>query len=455
MIMNGFERHLAISEIPREVLAAQGIDAHNLEVQLAQPDRWIRLFIILTPLLWLSGALLPAAMLLLLWLLWRIPGRKYLTDWVVLSWWLVSAVQALSLFFNWIDSTQTTAFLIRQLFSFTTSGWFVLGAALAVGKYSKLNYKELVRDASILGLYFIILAVIASIIYLNSAEPVKFIAAPFGFFLPSDLSLVNFYFTIRFYSMEYLFGKMLPRLVLFYPWPLCLSFAGIGIFFMTLQEEKKLWKYIGIAGALTAIIGSMGRMGVIALVVSLMVYGWGKMSRQTRWLAVPLVSVLLVLAVALDVGGGALRHTFKDIEVSREGSTEARLLDYQLTWQAIQKSPVMGYGWQGEIISEQIPMPLGSHSTILGVLYTGGAVTFGFLCLAVVFTLYSLLIKAVASGNVRRLSGLCIFLALILFTTTEGINYFFISTLLILFWIGMAMSPLTDDQDKKQLILLV
>jgi hypothetical protein len=455
MIMNGFDEDLAIFEIPRDVLAAQGIDAADLEVRLAQPDKWIKLFIILTPLLWLTGALMPAAMLLLLWLLWRIPCRKYLTDWVVLSWWLVSGVQALCLFFNWMNSTQTTAFAIRQLFSFTTSGWFVLGAALAVGKYSRLNYKELARDASILGLYFIIFGIISFIVYLHFGNWVKFIASPVGLFLPQDLSLVRFYFTIRFYSMEYLFGKLLPRLALFYPWPLVLSFAGVGIFYMTLQEEKKLWRYIGITGAFVAILGSMGRMGVIALAVSLLVYGWGKMSQQAKWLTIPLVSALLVLTITFDVGGGALRHTFSDIETSREGSTEARLLDYQLTWQAIQKSPVIGYGWQGDIISEQIPMPLGSHSTILGVLYTGGALTFTFLCLAVIITLYSLLMKAVASGNVRRLSGLCIFLALTLFTTTEGINYFFISTLLILFWIGMAMSPLTEDQDKDQLILLV
>jgi hypothetical protein len=451
--MNQLESQLAIAEIPDDILAHNLINRDDLEVVLGGPEAYIRWFILCTPFLWLVGLILPAAMILLFGLLWRIPARKYLSDWVVLAWWMVSVVQAAAAFFNWIDSPESVGFLIRQFSSFTTTGWFVLGAALAVGKYSHLDSKELVRDASIIGLYYIIFGIISFIIYINYRLTAHFLATPFGYLLPEKMSLTKFYFTTSFYTIEDLFGMMVPRLVLFHPWPLILSFAGVGLLFMTIYENSKFWKYIGITGALVAIIGSMGRMGVIAVVLSLMIYFWAKSRTRTKWALVVICSTVLLLSVILDLGSMVIDRTVQKIESSREGSTDARRLGYELTWAAIRKSPVIGYGWVGDLISEEIPMPLGSHSTILGLLYTGGAVTFTAFCLAVIITLFSFLKKLATSDDRKCLSALCIFLVLLLFTTTEGIHYFFMTNLLILFWLGMALAPLTDDEPASQIVL--
>jgi len=453
--MNELESQMAIAEIPDEILAHHLINRDDLEVVLGRPETYIRWFTLCTPFLWLTGLILPAAMILLLGLLWRIPARKYLTDWLVLSWWMVSSVQAVAVFFNWIDSPESVGFLVRQLLSFTTSGWFVLGSALAIGKYSRFDSKEIVRDASILGLYIIIFGIIALLIYIIYRLPTKFIATPFGYLLPEEMSLTRFFFTIRFYSFEELFGTELPRLCLFYPWPLILSFAGVGLLFMTIYENSKFWKYLGVTGALVAIFGSMGRMGVIAVTLSLLIFFWSKLRASAKWATVIICSTVLLVSLIGNLGSGVINSTVQKIEKSREGSTDARRLGYELTWAAIRQSPVIGYGWVGDLISEEIPMPLGSHSTILGILYTGGAVTFASFCLAVIITLFSFLKKLATSGDSKRLSAFCIFLALLLFTTTEGINYFFISNLIILFWLGMALTPLTADEEADHLLLLV
>jgi hypothetical protein len=452
--MHEFKNQMVIAEIPDEILAHHRIHRDDLEVVLGRPETYIRWFILSTPVLWLTGALLPAAMILFLWLLWRIPARKYLTDWLVLSWWLVSFVQAVSVFFNWIDSPESSGFLVRQLLSFTTTGWFVMGAALAIGKYSRFDSKEIVRDASILALYFIIFGTIAFLIYIITKEPTRFVASPFGYLLPERMSITRFFFTIRFYSLEELFGKELPRLVLFYPWPLIMSFAGVGLLFMTIFEHSKVWKYIGITGAVFAIVGTMGRMGFIAAALSLLIFYWGKLRPAAKWAAVIVGSTVLLSLVSFQLGSGMLDSTMATIEKSRAGSSEARRLGYELTWAAINQSPVIGYGWVGDLISEEIPMPLGSHSTILGILYTGGAVTFAAFCLAVMITLFSFLNKLAGSGDSKRLSAFCIFLALLLFTTTEGINYFFISNLIILFWLGMALTPVTAPDDEADNLFL-
>ena len=454
--MHEFKSQMVIAEIPDEILAHHRLNRDDLEVVLGRPETYIRWFILSIPVLWLTGALLPAAMILLFWLLGRIPARKYLTDWLVLSWWLVSVVQAVSVFFNWIDSPESLGFLVRQLLSFTTTGWFVMGAALAIGKYSRFDSKEIVRDASILALYIIIFGIIAILLYIITRQPTTFIATPVGYILPKDLSLTKFFFTIRFYSIEHLFGTELPRLALFYPWPLILSFTGIGLLFMTIFEHSKVWKYIGITGAVFAIVGTMGRMGLIASVLSLLIFFWAKLRPAAKWATVIICSTVLLFLLSAHLGSGVIDSTMENIEKSREGSSDARRLGYELTWVAINQSPIIGYGWVGDLISAEIPMPLGSHSTILGILYTGGAVTLASFCLAVMITLFSFLNKLAARGDSKRLSAFCIFLALLLFTTTEGINYFFISNLIILFWLGMGLAPVTDhDEEADRLFLLL
>lgn len=233
-----------------------------------------------------------------------------------------------------------------------------------------------------------------------------------------------------------------------------MSFAGVGLLFMTIFEHSKVWKYIGITGAVFAIVGTMGRMGFIAALLSLLIFYWGKLRPAAKWAAVIVGSTVLLSLVSFQLGSGMLDSTMATIEKSRAGSSEARRLGYELTWAAINQSPVIGYGWVGDLISEEIPMPLGSHSTILGILYTGGAVTFAFFCLAVMITLFSFLNKLAGSGDSKRLSAFCIFLALLLFTTTEGINYFFISNLIILFWLGMALTPVTAPDDEADNLFL-
>jgi hypothetical protein len=453
--MNQLESQSVIAEIPREILAQHRISRDDLEVVLGGPETYVKWFILLTPLLWLTGALLPAAIILLLGLFWRIPARKYLNDWVVLSWWLVFAVQAAAVLFNWMGSPESMESLFHQVFSFPNLSWLFMGAALAVGKYSNFDCKQLARFASIISLYIIVLGIVAFIIYKLQGDAVKFIT-PLGYLLPEKIDLQRFFFTVEFYSFEHLFNmREVPRLVLFYPWPLVLSFAGIGLLFITINENRKFWKYIGITGALVAIFGSMGRMGIIAAALCLLVYFWGKLRMPTKWIMLTICSIVLVFTLIFHLLSGPIDSGVRKIEASREDSTEARMLAYELTWEAIHKSPVIGYGFHKVLVSDKVPVPLGSHSTILGLLYTGGAITFASFCLAVIITLWSFRRTLAIESNKQRLSAFCIFLALLLFTATEGINYFFISNLIIIFWMGMALAPFGDDDQSPPRVLLL
>ena len=91
------------------------------------------------------------------------------------------------------------------------------------------------------------------------------ITSPVGLLLPRNLPAIENAFTMRFFISEETFGKLIPRLILFYPWSVCLGFAGIAVCFIALQEKQLSWKLIGFCGGVLAVFGSMSRAAVIAL----------------------------------------------------------------------------------------------------------------------------------------------------------------------------------------------
>jgi O-antigen ligase len=78
---------------------------------------------------------------------------------------------------------------------------------------------------------------------------------------------------------------------------------------------------------------------------------------------------------------------YADFTQFRPGSSEARDLIYWLSWRAFQRSPVFGYGGFSESVAAWLRVPLGSHSTFYGVLYTGGLFAFTVIALAYATTL--------------------------------------------------------------------
>lgn len=408
------------------------------------PDKWIIRYALLTPVLWVLGVLLPAGILLLLWLLLRNRSSQPLIDKVVLSWLLVASAQALALLINWLHSSLSVSFLIRQLVSTTTGGWLVLAAVLAAGKFAHLKSENLIRSAAILALYITLLSVLAYCVYYLAHLDVYLQPSLLAHALSSIIPPNTFHFSISLATLspeETIFGLEIPRLILFFPWALILGFAGIGIFFMTIHETNRLWRMTGITGALIAIIGSLGRISVAAFLISLFFYLWMRSKSAYKWLLVSISSVFIMLTVLFagmdpfeimtDISNSLLK--------SRPYSTDVRMLLNEATWKGIVESPIIGQGWQGERIFENVPMPIGSHSTILGTLYTGGILTFGAFCLAIVTTFFSLL-KRSLNSDPRHISALTIFFALAMFTYTESIQLFIFPNLIIFFWIGWALS---------------
>jgi O-antigen ligase len=66
----------------------------------------------------------------------------------------------------------------------------------------------------------------------------------------------------------------------------------------------------------------------------------------------------------------------------------ARMLIDAESWRHFLESPVWGYGWYSSEVARWLRVPLGSHSTIYGTLYTGGLVTFSVVAAAYLAMVY-------------------------------------------------------------------
>lgn len=393
-----------------------------------------------TPILWIFGVLLPVGGLIVLRLLFARKRilRMGLTAWL---WCVAGLMQAISVVVNGISKDISGGSLLYRLVSSPVTGWVTLGLAIEVGRHYRLNSARLVRAVCILGGYILVLGLATLVFAVTSGLEQLSLRSPVATFLPDSLPSVKDEFTLRFFLEGHFMGHSVPRLILFYPWSVCLGFAGIAIFFIALQERCFLPRQVGIWGGVVAVVGSMSRAAVVALLISWIVYHFRR--------AYPVYQVA-ALTVAIVIGGGFMamgyqpRSLFSEVNQSiarmREGSTEARDQGYQESWTGFIESPVIGQGWPGGVISEAIPMPIGTHSTFYGVLYTGGVLTFSAVCAAMLWTLLALFRQSSLRTGEHR-SAFAIALALAILCYGEGIYSFSLPTLFAFCWLGAALSP--------------
>jgi O-Antigen ligase len=389
-----------------------------------------------TPALWIVGLLAPVGALILLRLF---AGKVSImrVGFVVSAWWAVGLMQAICVFVNWAAGGLSASELAYRLASAPVTGWFALGTALAVGKAHRLKSSQVVRGVCILGLHLLIFGALSMVFALFTGAEKLDLRSPIALVLPGDLPSISTLFTAHFYILEDTFGSELPRLILFYPWSVCLGFAGIAVLFISLQENDTFWRSTGVLGGLLAVAGSMSRAAVAALLVAGALYVWRRWSRCGQFIGVLLACAVVVLLLLCDLS--IFTAGSKSVTEMRAGSSEARQLGYDEAWLGFLRSPIFGHGWPGEPLGDNIPMFVGSHSTVYGLLYTGGALTFGTFIIAIGCTVAKAF-RASVSGTGPQRACLSIIVALAILCYGEGIYSFAIPTLFVFCWIGAAFN---------------
>lgn len=251
----------------------------------------------------------------------------------------------------------------------------------------------------------------------------------------------------------YVLDEGQPRLQLFAPWFPALGLVGNIYFCLAQQETNKKWRWLGMAGAIAMIFGSVSRLAIICLpLVAILM--WLLTNVFKSWLHF-LLGLFSGLAGILSSPLIQLLENFvEQFTKARSGSSEVRARLKRMAQEAWwNEARIWGHGRleeKGPLVVGH--MPIGSHHFWYGTLYTHGIVGFIPVVIAFGWSLIDLLIKSQVNQHARV--GLSILLILFFFTFAENLD-----TLAYLCWPGLLMlgiafkqkSPFfTEDERKTQ-----
>jgi hypothetical protein len=414
------------------------------------PERAICGYFKWLPALWLLGLILPLAFVVIFasFLLY-VRSRRAIR--FALPWFAVGSAQYLSVVINWAASREPAAVLLKHLLASYVSGWFLLGAAIGIGASGIIEPSRLLRSIARVGYYSICLAIPAYLLAFCLRSNSLFLISPIGHFIPVSFASRNFAFGIFVYNWEDLGGILLPRLSLMSPWPTAMGAAGVCMVFIAMNLKSKWERGWCMAGGVLMIISSMGRLAVLTLAICLLLR-WFLNWRRPYQVCFAYVMLLLVVVGLLVQDPQILAHSFVDrFNEARPGASEVRDEVYEANWKGFSEAPLFGHGWPGGTILDDDPvygegagmMVVGSHSTVSGLLYKGGILTFSLFLFAFMFTVWGLLRRR---DSTPLKDNLMIILAIGFTCFGEGLESLVLPLLFAFLWIGTSLGARAPDE---------
>lgn len=416
---------------------------------LNSTERAVLAYFTAVPVLWVSGLLLPVALLVIFFLFWRCwTWRALAPAW---PWFAVGVCQLVSVVGNLLAEGQPLWMVVRHLLASYVIGWMTLGAAITIGASGALRPQLLWRCAARIGTYAVVMAAILYPIALMYPERYLHILTPMGQLLPVSFPSTSFFFGMLLFNWEELFGVSLPRLSLFFPWTTALGFGGLCLVFVAMNDDDPRRRRRAIASGLFMVLSSMSRLSLAALLAALSVWWLLRRTRRTQ-IAILAFGVAAMIAVALastiwfgapDGVATALGERFEDV---RPSASRSRELVYEESWVGFWQAPLLGHGWPGEAVyPEDWPQVMqgggtmvpGSHSTFLGLLYLGGVLTFGAFLFALLRTMRVVAMSTHAPSTKYNTFALLVGVAV----TAVGESLFsvVVPALFAFLWLGVAL----------------
>jgi len=358
---------------------------------------------------------------------------------VVLAWLGVALTQAFASVLVGVDVGAPWQGLAAAL-GLGVLGWIFGAMGLAAGAGHGMNNQVVTRAVAWLGGMVLLLALVA-LIGRAAGRPDLYISpAPLGMLFPHS-TVARFYATAAVFVREDTLGEKMTRLILFFPWATALGLGGLGIFFISTRDESLTWRLIGMGGGLVGVIFSWSRIAIGTWVV---VAAFVAFLRAGLLLRLAVAGAVLLALFCLPLYGidpfgniSDLRHS---VDSARAGSSMARDLIYQKSWEGFLNSPLIGHGWIGESVHPKEELPIGSHSTIYGLLYTGGLPTFLAFVVAMTTTLLVQIGRWLAArtddARARIEIGVALTLCLLAFSPFEQLFSLTVPCLFVFLWIG-------------------
>ncbi|WP_395665048.1 O-antigen ligase family protein [Methylocella sp.] len=397
------------------------------------------------PALWFLGALAPACALMLLRLASERWPRGKMINVIIASWFAIGLSQAAAAILNGV-ALGDYARGFANAAGFGVVGWGFGGLAVAAGAAHRLDDPRAVRAVAWVGLYMLILAGVAAVGHLLGRRALYIWPTPLGLLLPKSPT-VTFYTAALIYQTEETLGELTTRLVLFFPWAPALGLGALAVTFISLLERNLLWRVLGVSGGAVATVFSWSRIAIAALAVvgALIVF-----MRAPRGMKLLVVGAGLCGLFALPLMGvdpiAEIAQIQDKANAARAGSSLARDLIYEKSYEGFLESPLIGHGWIGDSVHAKENLPIGSHSTVYGLLYMGGAPTFAAFVLAMALTFVGLVRRylTLAADDPRRdglIVALGLFLCLALYCRYEALFNLTLPCVFLFAFIGAALAP--------------
>jgi O-Antigen ligase len=253
------------------------------------------------------------------------------------------------------------------------------------------------------------------------------------------------FYEVRLYVIDLDSGGL--RFTLFAPWAPALGLIACIYFLLVLQESHRGWKTIGIVGATAMILASLSRGSFIFLPAAmLLIWVWVSANRAYLQLV---AGFLLFWATLFSFAVTQVFETAIDGFVgARKSSSQLREVIQRVSLDRFADAPIWGHGKQVAGPKVLKGMPLGSHHTWVGLLFSHGIVGFMAVLIPVVATLVILAIRAKAD----RLARVALAVMLVVLFTSMGES---MEKLAYLFWpalvlVGMALRPAPAPQPRDR-----
>ena len=263
-------------------------------------ERWVFWYLVLTPLWWALGLIVPLGTVGIVWLFVMRPRTDPSVTAVCWLWFSVTAAQSLSAVINWSFSDELAGELARSLTSFSSTGWILLGMCFGVGCSYRLAASRLVRAVCFQALWILVLSALGYAVFAIGGNSRLEMPSLLAMAVPSLGEPGKINFVMRFFLQEDFMGDSMFRLVLFFPWSTGLALAGLLTILLAFQERSFIWRLIALAGGMTGFVLSYSRAVFAASVVAGAVIVMLRSDIRTRlWLIVG-AGMLANLALLMD-----------------------------------------------------------------------------------------------------------------------------------------------------------
>jgi hypothetical protein len=413
------------------------------DVVSTEAGRWLDRLTRWAPALWLLGLLHASVALWLLITPLRNYPRSHVIHVLVGLWLAVGLLQAVSALLNgvWLGDW---ALGLRHALSINALGWLFAGWALAAGASLELAGVEAARLFARLGAYTLGLGVItllgAAIGVLPDALPTPPSAAAPG------SEVLRQYAGVKFFHEETTLGATTTRLVLMYPWAPALGVGSLGLTLVSSRCAHSGWRWAGMLGGLVGVIFSWSRLAQGAAMLAFAALFLLRAAPTLRWsIVLPMMALASVLILFGTTPVDLMDSVYGSVNNVRAGSSLARDLIIEESWAAFLRSPWIGYGWVGESVHPIENLPIGSHSTLYGTLYTGGLLVFVAFAAALLGLLASITWRLVRETDIQRRKDLqvawCLGMVLLITARYESLYSLSLPCYFYFVWMGMALSP--------------